>query len=193
MKRLFTFFAMAIVAMAVVSCDKDEDIIKSENNVTSPDAQFLEERAEYSNYDVNAINELLCNKTWYKWSWAKYDKDWNFVEFLIYKGEHYLEGLYPQWYTFAEDGTVKMVFNGLHDSNYAPDYYTTHGTWVFDPETRVLDIILHTIETQNGNEQYDRDIRFRIEGIGKDVLYLDEYFDIDFLYYKNRYEYIVEK
>lgn len=85
MKRFFSFFTIAVVAMAVVGCDNTNDDELGLNTGANI-SEFQQTIDKYSDYDVNAVSEMLCGKEWEMWSNARYDEDWNFMHFIVYKG-----------------------------------------------------------------------------------------------------------
>ena len=130
MKKFFRFFAMAIVAMAVVSCDKKgiEDI---EIATLSPQEEIQVAIEEFRNYDVNTVTELLSNKTWKFSCEARYNDDWTEVISILKFGDPTEGGSLDKKYLFAENGEYKYFYKGEENST---------GSWTFDAETREIEL-----------------------------------------------------
>ena len=212
MKRFFRFFAIAIVAMAVAGCNdtNDEELgLDTGANIS----EFQQKIDKYSDYDVNSVAEMLCGKEWEMWSCARYDKDWNFDHFTVYKGETDYVGVVFDSYIFNSDYTFTNSHggycrgvDGAHDES---------GTWEFNPETRELTMtttaIVHEkvyLSEENhregdvcDNERCKEAISStrKIISLGNDLLVWDFGFELVDIFdggtecYNYRYEYIVEK
>ena len=181
---------MAIMAMAVVSCDKKgiEDI---EIATPTPEDEIQQTIEELGDYDVGLVAEMLANKKWKQWSIVRYDDDWDkIVSMYLYKGvNEYCEGNIHWDFVFTKDG--ECVSN-VGSVGYRAKYY---GTWSFNPETRVISINYSHFDVEATNNPTFEDTPYiSMDWEYKLIALSEDRFLLDYANsYNKRYEYIVEK
>ncbi len=133
MKKFFNIFAIAVVAMATVGCnnnDDDEILGLDIDTVQSAISQTID---KFGDYDVNLVSEALTGKSWEIWSDIVYYEDWSGIRYICYYEGQFPTPPIPGWsknrdYEFLDGNRYKKTF---HE-------YTVEGRWEFNTEERTI-------------------------------------------------------
>lgn len=151
MKKLLFLVALLFGFVACNSEEENENLELEKIDSTTEIANMI---AEISDYDVNSVDQLLCNKRWSEDFTCQYtDDNWDEVEF----DSRYdlICGHSPAVFYFHNDGTMEDFTEPEYPLIELPQVKS----WAFDPETRTLTIGY---------------INYHLTGLGEETLILDE-------------------
>ncbi len=131
MKKLFYFAVMLFALAACNEADLENDQVIEVEPITLDGCL-----ADYCDYDVNSVTEILCGKEWVERAIYRYTEGWSEllkVGWGLDEKYPYILGYDHDTYVFHPDGVMEIFGRSYLGED-------THDVlqWKFDPETRII-------------------------------------------------------
>lgn len=128
---------------------------------------FEQVTAEYGNYDVALVAEILCGKSWMIGAEVLYNDDWSQVRDVVYYSYNPNHVTWPGWsqitYTFTEGNRFEEYVPYEDETHIG---YTCEGNWSFDAEAKMLILNFEKQTTQNGDvKNLDHSTSYRLTAL----------------------------